>query len=293
MTTSENDTELDRATAGGPTTATTVPAERRLDWRRLKGPGAELALAASTVAGIGQALGAVVAGRLAERPSWTLVVVLAACVVGAALLDTAGRTLWSIGVDRAEGRLRVDLLDAVMHQPVSALSEQAVGEVLDRVDDDTHELGSLLRQNAWAVIRVLLGGLPLLVVAGSTWWPAWILLPLAAVAVTLLIRPLLARLAERKVRRWPGPTTPPRWRRASPPGTTSAPRWGRRTWCAAAQSSPPTSMHGSMTSCSSRAASAAAPGCFCTPSSRALRWWAPCWSSPARSRRRRWSPCSW
>jgi ABC-type multidrug transport system fused ATPase/permease subunit len=199
MTTSENDTTLDRATAGGPTTATTVPAERRLDWRRLKGPGAELALAASAVAGIGQALGAVVAGRLAERPSWTLVVVLAACVVGAALLDTAGRTLWSVGVDRAEGRLRVDLLDAVMHQPVSALSEQAVGEVLDRVDDDTHELGSLLRQNAWAVIRVLLGGLPLLVVAGSTWWPAWILLPLAAVAVTLLIRPLLARLAERKV----------------------------------------------------------------------------------------------
>ncbi len=201
MTTSEDDTALDRAAAGGSerTAATAVPAERRLDWRRLRGRGATLALSASAVAGLGQALGAVVAGRLAERPTLDLVLVLAACVVGAALLDTTGRTLWSVAVDRAEGRLRADLLDAVMHQPVSELSEQAVGEVLDRVDDDTHELGALLRQNAWAVIRVLLGTLPLLVVAGATWWPAWLLLPVAAVGVTAAIRPLLSRLAERKV----------------------------------------------------------------------------------------------
>ena len=182
-------------TPGGPG----APAARRLDWRRLRGPGTAVALGASGVAGLGQALGTVVAGRLAEGPSARLVWLLAFCVVGAALLDTAGRTLWSVAVDRAEGRLRSDLLDSVMHQPVAALSEQAVGEVLDRVDDDTHELGALLRQNAWAVIRVVLGSGPLLVVAGRTWWPAWLLLPVAVVGVLVVIRPLLVRLAERKV----------------------------------------------------------------------------------------------
>ncbi|MFC6008862.1 ATP-binding cassette domain-containing protein [Angustibacter luteus] len=180
-------------------TGTSTSAARRLDWRRLRGPRAWLALAAAGLAGVGQALGAVVAGRLADGASAALVGLLALCVVGAALLDTAGRTWWSVAVDRAEGALRADLLDAVMHQPLAALTEQAVGEVLDRVDDDTHEIGALLRQNAWAVIRLVLGAGPLLIVAGWTWWPAWLLLPASAVAVYVLIRPLLSRLAERKV----------------------------------------------------------------------------------------------
>lgn len=201
VTTGENDTRLDRSPtpSTGPARSADLPPQRRVDWRRLKGPGATVALAASAVGGLGQAIGTVVAGRLAEHAALDLVLLLALCVVGAALLDTVGRTLWSVAVDRAEGRLRADLLDAVMHQPVAELTEQAVGEVLDRVDDDTHEIGTLLRQNAWQVIRVLLGTVPLLVVAGWTWWPAWLLLPVTAVGVTLLIRPLLTELADRKV----------------------------------------------------------------------------------------------
>ncbi|MGN6301576.1 MAG: ATP-binding cassette domain-containing protein, partial [Angustibacter sp.] len=199
--TSENDTTLAGSAAGGSSTtpAQAVPAQRRLDWRRLRSRGSTVALTASALAGLGQALGTKVAGWLAEGPTLRLVLLLAVCVVGAALLDTLGRTLWSVAVDRAEGRLRADLLDAVMHQPVSELSEQAVGEVLDRVDDDTHEIGALLRQNAWAVIRVLLSTLPLLVVAGWTWWPAWLLLPVTAGGVTLAIRPLLAKMSAAKV----------------------------------------------------------------------------------------------
>ncbi|HET8614355.1 MAG TPA: ABC transporter ATP-binding protein, partial [Actinomycetales bacterium] len=201
VTTSETDPPLEHTTTShtSPSAGAHVPPERRLDWRRMRGPLSEVALVASALAGLGQALGAVVAGRLAEHATSDLVLVLAACVVGAALLDTAGRTLWSVAVDRAEGALRADLLDAVMHQPVSELTEQAVGEVLDRVDDDTHEIGTLLRQNAWQVIRVLLGTVPLLVVGGWTWWPAWLLLPFAALLVWVAIRPLLAALAERKV----------------------------------------------------------------------------------------------
>ncbi len=193
--------ERDDTTELTPTTATSavLPAERRLDWRRLRGRLAVVALTATAVSGLGQALGTVAAGRLADSPAVRLVVVFAACVLGAALLDTVARTVWATVVDRAEGRLRADLLDAVMHQPLAALTEQAVGEILDRVDDDTHELGALLRQNAWGLIRLVLGGLPLLVVAGLTWWPAWLLLPVAAAGVVLVIRPLLAELGERKV----------------------------------------------------------------------------------------------
>ncbi|HEX8496404.1 MAG TPA: ABC transporter ATP-binding protein, partial [Actinomycetales bacterium] len=194
--TRERDETTDRAQDAGPVA---VSAARRLDWRRLKGPVALLALVATAVSALGQALGTVVAGQLADSASAMLVAVLAGCVVGAALLDTVGRTLWAAVVDRAEGRLRSDLLDAVMHQPLEELSEQAVGEVLDRVDDDTHEVGSLLRQDAWGLIRLLLGAGPLLVVAGLTWWPAWLLLPVAAGLTYLVIRPSLAELVERKV----------------------------------------------------------------------------------------------
>ena len=64
-------------------------------------------------------------------------------------VDTVAKTLWAGVVDRAEGRLRSDLLDAAMAQPLADLTEQAVGEVLDRVDDDTWEVGQLLRWGVW------------------------------------------------------------------------------------------------------------------------------------------------
>ncbi len=157
------------------------------------------ALIACAVAAVGTSLGTVVAGRLAEHATSTLVELLALCVVGAAVLDTAGRTMWAGSVDRAEGRLRADLLDAAMHQPLSALNDQAVGEVLDRVDDDTHEVGTLLRQSAWMAIRTVLASGPLWIVAGSTWWPAFLLFPLAGVAAVAVVRPLLPQVSARKV----------------------------------------------------------------------------------------------
>lgn len=86
-----------------------------------------------------------------------------------------------------------------MAQPLSALSEQAVGEVLDRVDDDTHEVGVLLRQSVWMAMRTLLASGPLWVIASLTWWPAAFLLPLSGVAVVLVVRRLLPVIAERKV----------------------------------------------------------------------------------------------
>ncbi|WP_134738644.1 ABC transporter ATP-binding protein [Nocardioides sp. 503] len=179
---------LDRPTSGA-----------AIDWRRLRGPVAVTALVACGVAAVGTSLGSLVAGMLAEEASSRLVGILALCVVGAAVLDTAARTLWAGVIDRAEGRLRADLLDAAMHQPLSALTEQAVGEVLDRVDDDTHEVGTLLRQSAWMAIRTTLGAGPLWIVAGVTWWPAFFLFPVTGWAALAVVRPLLPEISKRKV----------------------------------------------------------------------------------------------
>ena len=187
-------------TQAPPTTAPAVPDGRvPVDWRRMRTPFAGAALACSLFGAIGTSSGSVVAGRLAEHPSVGLVRLLALCVVGAALLDTCGRTLWAGLVDRAEGRLRADLLDAAMAQPLSELTEQAVGEVLDRVDDDTHEVGTLLRQNVWMAVRTFMAAGPLWLVAGFTWWPAFILFPLSGISALLVVRQILPRLSERKV----------------------------------------------------------------------------------------------
>src|SRR5690348_6912627 len=122
---------------------------RRIDLARLRGPVAWWSVVAAALAAVGYAVGTIVAGRLAVHPSADKVALLALAVVGGALLDTGARAAWAGVCDRAEGRLRADLLTAALSQPLAALSETAVGEILDRVDDDTHELGMLLRRMAW------------------------------------------------------------------------------------------------------------------------------------------------
>ncbi|WP_147793541.1 ABC transporter ATP-binding protein [Cellulomonas sp. Y8] len=186
------------ATADRASRAPLDPA-RRLDWRRLRGPVAGLALVALTIASVGAALGTVVAGDLAEHPTAAGLWLLAACLVGAALVDTVGQVAWAGVVDRAEGRLRGDLLSAALHQPLGTLSEQAVGEVLDRVDDDTHAVGTLVRRQVWGLGRTVVGCVPLWIVGGLTWWPAWVLFPLLGGATVLVVRPSLGEIARRKV----------------------------------------------------------------------------------------------
>lgn len=194
---------LPPATHAGPPDAPSANAadhpSRRVDWRRLRHPVAGAALAALATAAVAQALGTVVAGRLADGPTQGLVVVLGLLVVGGALLDTSGRVAWAGVVDRAEGALRGDLVDAALHQPLPHLTEQAVGEILDRVDDDTHEVGSLLRMQIWPALRTAFGAVPLWLVATYTWWPAFFVFPLVALVATAVMRPFLAEISRRKV----------------------------------------------------------------------------------------------
>ena len=189
-------------TSAAPLAAAPEPASdpaRVLGWERVRGPAAAWALAAVTLSALGETGGTLVAGRLAEHPSSTLVKLLALCLVGGAVLDTAGRTVWSAVVDRAEGRLRADLLSAALSQPLPVLSETAVGEILDRVDDDTHELGVLLRRMIWDLARTGLRAGPMYVVAGLTWWPAWLLFPFVGWLTFAVVRPLASEVSRRKI----------------------------------------------------------------------------------------------
>lgn len=183
------------------TPPSTAPAgtSRSVDWRRMRSPVALAALVCAGIAAIGMTLGTVVMGRLAESPSAALVQVLALCVVGGSLVDTVGKFAWVGLSDKAEGRLREDLLDAALAQPVPVLSEQAVGEILDRIDDDTHEVGNVVRWQLWMFFRAAFAVLPMWVVAGFTWWPAWLLFPALGVLTGLAVKPLLGEIARRKV----------------------------------------------------------------------------------------------
>ena len=177
-----------------------LPAGRiAVDWRRLRRPATFACLAGSLSAATLASLASIVAGLLTDTPTAGLVGLLALCLVGGALIDTVAKTGWFVIVDRAEGALRADLLDAALTQPLSALTEQAVGEILDRIDDDTHEVGQLLRWAVWMAARTLLASVPLWLVAGFTWWPAFLLFPIAAVLAVAVARPLLPGVAERKV----------------------------------------------------------------------------------------------
>lgn len=165
----------------------------------MRSPIAAGALVCAAIAAVATTMGTVVIGHLAENPTGSLVWLLAGCVIGASLIDTLGKIIWVGLSDRAEGRLREDLLDAALGQPLATLSEQAVGEILDRVDDDTHEVGNLVRWQLWMFARTVFGVLPMWIVAGLTWWPAWVLFPALGVVTWFAIRSLLGEISRRKV----------------------------------------------------------------------------------------------
>ena len=184
-----------------PQTASRRPTDprRRVDWRRLRGPVSAAALSTAAIAALATTLGTVIAGDLAERPSWRLVALLALCLIGAAVVEACGKIAW-VGVsDRAEGTLRGDVLRAAMRQPLAVLNEQAVGEILDRVDDDSHEVGNLVRWQLWMLARTLFQTVPMWLVAGLSWWPAFFLFPILAAVTWFSIRKLLGEISRRKV----------------------------------------------------------------------------------------------
>ncbi|WP_022910558.1 ATP-binding cassette domain-containing protein [Aestuariimicrobium kwangyangense] len=172
---------------------------RTVDWRRLVTPVNTVALIVLAIGSLAMVLGNVFAGQVAQQPSWQVVRWLAIAMIGGSILDMSGRYLWFGEIDRVEGGLRRDLLDAALNQPLAHLGEQAVGEVLDRVDDDTREVGNLMRWQSWMVLRALFGAVPMWIIAGLTWWPAWFMFPGFAALTWLGMRSLLKPIQERKI----------------------------------------------------------------------------------------------
>ncbi|YAL83883.1 ATP-binding cassette domain-containing protein [Dermacoccaceae bacterium W4C1] len=176
-----------------------LPPRRQLTWRRLRTPAAGVAMVCLLLGALGQSAGTVIAGRLAENPSTAGVWWLALAMIGGAAVATVGWFVWSGVSDRAEGQLRQDLLYAALHQPLAVLSEQAVGEILDRVDDDSHEVGTLVRRQVFQTLQMVALVIPLWVISSITWWPAWFIFPLVGAATWWALRSLLPELARRKV----------------------------------------------------------------------------------------------
>ena len=169
-----------------------------LGWRRLRGRATLAAAALATAAAVSNVAGSVVAGQLAANPTRALVLLLAALLIGSAVLDTVGATLFSGVVGRAEGRLRADLLHAALHQPLPVLDEQAVGEVIDRVDDDPAQASNFLRRSGWDAVAAVLRSVLAWIVAGLTWPAAWFALPLVGLAAIGWAMPLARVVAQRK-----------------------------------------------------------------------------------------------
>jgi ABC-type multidrug transport system fused ATPase/permease subunit len=144
-------------------------------------PAAVLAAGASSYA-------AVVTGRMAADPARDTLIVLAAVSAAVIVLDAVTWLVVQHAVARAEATLRSDLAAAALGQPLPALEEQAVGELLDRVNGDPERLtraisgiGITLGQ---AAISLVAGW----VTAGLVWWPAWVAFPLVAAVVLVFAR---------------------------------------------------------------------------------------------------------
>lgn len=160
----------------------------RTPWRRRALRVAAVAVPAAVLAAGASSYAAVVTGRMAADPARDTLIVLAAVSAAVVVLDAVTWLVVQRGVARAEATLRSDLAAAALGQPLPALEEQAVGELLDRVNGDPERLtraisgiGITLGQ---AAISLVVGW----VAAGLVWWPAWVAFPLVAVLVLVFAR---------------------------------------------------------------------------------------------------------
>jgi ATP-binding cassette subfamily B protein len=178
------------------------PVGEQLSWRRIAGWSTAAALVILALAASGASLGAVVAGWLAAREvrrPLEYVALLALLLIGSVVLDTAGNVIASGTIARKERRLRADLLARTFHQPLVLLQERHAGEILDRIDDDVTQVGTLFRTTGVSLSRACLRGLLAWIVAGLTWPIAWAVLPPVAAIAILVTRPVGRRVAGYRV----------------------------------------------------------------------------------------------
>lgn len=162
--------------------------QRHSPWRRRALRVGAVALPAALLAAGASSYAAVVTGRMSADPARDTLILLAVVSTAVVVFDAVTWLVVQRGVARAEALLRSDLAAAALGQPLPALEEQAVGELLDRVNGDPERL-----TRAISGIGITLGqaGISLVVgwvAAGLVWWPAWLAFPLVAAAVLVFAR---------------------------------------------------------------------------------------------------------
>ncbi|WP_020016940.1 ATP-binding cassette domain-containing protein [Promicromonospora sukumoe] len=162
--------------------------QRHGPWRRRALRVGAVAVPAALLAAGASSYAAVVTGRMAADPARDTLILLAAVSAAVVALDAVTWLVVQRGVARAEAVLRSELAAAALGQPLPALEDQAVGELLDRVNGDPERL-----TRAISGIGITLGqaGISLVVgwvAAGLVWWPAWFAFPLVAAAVLVFAR---------------------------------------------------------------------------------------------------------
>ncbi|WP_285105244.1 ABC transporter ATP-binding protein [Promicromonospora sp. MEB111] len=162
--------------------------QRHSPWRRRALRVGVVAVPAALLAAGASSYAAVVTGRMAADPARDTLVLLAVVSTAVVVFDAVTWLVVQRGVARAEATLRSELAAAALGQPLPELEEQAVGELLDRVNGDPERLtraisgiGITLGQ---AAISLVVGW----VAAGLVWWPAWVAFPLVAAAVLVFAR---------------------------------------------------------------------------------------------------------
>ena len=156
---------------------------RHSPWRRRALRVGVVAVPATLLGAGARAYTAVVTGQMAADPVRDTLLLLAAVTGAVVVLEAITWLVVQRAAARAESTLRSELAAAALNQPLPALEEQAVGELLDRVDGDPAKLTQVIVDVGVNLGQTALGLVVAWVAAGLVWWPAWFAFPLVAVAV--------------------------------------------------------------------------------------------------------------
>ncbi|MCS7476812.1 ATP-binding cassette domain-containing protein [Umezawaea endophytica] len=136
----------------------------------------------------GQSVAAAVAGGVLVHRSVPLFLVLAAAVLTATLAEVAiGLAMARLTTDWA-ARIRAVLCRSAFGQDLPTLEATPVGELLDRIDNDVHQVGSELRRGGVRLVQAVAVSALSVVTAFVVWWPAGVGMSALSVVLVLALR---------------------------------------------------------------------------------------------------------
>jgi ATP-binding cassette, subfamily B, bacterial len=157
------------------------------------------------LAAAGQAVAAAVTGTVLVDRSRLGFVVLAVALATAVLADLVVGLLAARVTADWSADVRRRLCRVALGQDVPTLETTPVGELLDRIDNDVHQVATELRQSGVRVAGAAVAGLLATVTAFIVWWPAGVVMAtLGGVLAVGLAGPIrrIATAREREEEAW-------------------------------------------------------------------------------------------